>query len=310
MGVKSLGVLLICLLVGIGIGWKGILPPRISAWSGRAITLGVIFLLLSMGMKIGTDPKTLSQLAGYGLQALFYALATIALSLGIVYLLERIFVPVSTLVDFEMGIEKNAHPYRMTVIILVAFIVGIIIGITIFPEAGKAYLSDLTNWALDLTLFAVGLDLGLNKSIWQQIMKLGWHVFLAPLGVVIGSIAAGMIIGKILGWTFMEGGAVGAGFGWYSLSGVLISEIHSTSLGTIAFLSNVMRELLSILLVPFLAKRVGPLALVAPGGATTMDTTLPLISAVGPSGVAVIAFVNGICLSALVPVLVPLLLGK
>lgn len=305
-----MGILLLCLILGVVLGWKRWLPQRILAWSGRAINLGVIFLLLTMGIKIGVDPETLSKIAGYGLQALIFGFLTVAVSLGLVWALERWLFPTHMMIGFEMGIEKNAHPYRMTLTIFVAFSIGIVIGMIFFPEVGKPYLSTLTNGALYLTLFAVGLDLGNNQKIWKQMTHLGWYVFLAPAGVAVGSIIAGMLAGKLMGWTFMEGGAVGAGFGWYSLSGVLISEIHSTSLGTVAFLSNVIRELLSILLVPFLAQRVGPLTLVAPGGATTMDSTLPLISAVGPPGVAVIAFVNGICLSALVPILVPLFLGK
>jgi len=170
-------------------------------------------------------------------------------------------------------------------------------------------LPTLTNWALELTLLAVGIDLGLNSTVFKQLLHLGWRVFLAPLGVIIGSILSAMLVGELFGWTWREGGAVGAGFGWYSLSGILITELHSVALGTIAFLSNIMRELIAILLVPILARRVGPLTLVAPGGATTMDSTLSVIAAVGPPGSALIALVNGLCLSALVPILVPLLLG-
>lgn len=306
-----MGILLLCLIVGVGLGWKRWLPQRILVWSGRAITFGVFFLLLTMGIKIEVDPETLSKLAGYGLQSLIFALLTVTVSLGLVWALERWLVPPThMMIELEMGIEKNAHPYRMTLIIFVAFSLGIVIGMIFFPETGKPYLSTLSNGALYVLLLAVGLDLGNNRKIWKQIMHLGWYVFLAPAGVAVGSIIAGMLTGKLMGWTFMEGGAVGAGFGWYSLSGVLISELHSTSLGTIAFLSNVIRELLSILLVPLLARKVGPLTLVAPGGATTMDSTLTLISAIGPPGISVIAFVNGICLTALVPILVPLFLGK
>lgn len=306
----TLGILFLCLLLGGVIGWRRLLPRRVLGWSGKAMMLGVFFLLLTMGMKIGVDRETLRQMGVYGLQALGFAVASVTLSIGIVWGVERWFVPTYVMSELEIEIESSAHPYRMTVMILVAFVIGIILGIFVFPTEGQRYLSQLTNGALDFTLFAVGLDLGMNQKIWKQIFHLGWHVFLAPLGVIVGSIAAGMLAGKLLGWTFMEGGAVGAGFGWYSLSGVLISEMHSVRLGTIAFLSNVLRELLSILLVPLLARRVGPLTLVAPGGATTMDTTLPLIAAAGPPEVAVIAFVNGICLSALVPVLVPLFLGR
>lgn len=51
------------------------------------------------------------------------------------------------------------------------------------------------------------------------------------------------------------------------------------------------------------------MALVAPSGATAMDSTLPLLVAVGPKGIGIVAIISGLSLSLLVPVLVPLVLG-
>ena len=304
-------VLFLCLAAGAVLGWKRWLPKRILALSGRAMTIGVVFLLVSMGVRLGADRETLRQLGNYGLQALLFAVGTVLASMFLVWSLERLFVRVTTLSGgAKFGSTGSAHPYRMTALILLAFVVGVGLGTVFFTGVGEESLSLLANVALNFTLFAVGLDLGLNREVWREVWHLGWQVLLAPLGVALGSVTAGMIIGRVLGWSWLEGGAVGAGFGWYSLSGILITELHSVSLGTIAFLSNVLRELLSILIIPWLARRAGALTLVAPGGATTMDTTLPLIAAVGQPGAAVVAFVNGICLSALVPVFVPLLLGK
>lgn len=307
-----MATLLGCIVFGVVLGWKRLLPKRFLSNSGRIITGAIIFLLITMGLKIGLDRETLSQLGKYGLQALLFAVTTIMFSLALVAVLEKIFigkVGFPKVGKLEVKADSSPHPYRMTVIIVGAFFAGIVLGFALELPAVNNYLSSLTNYALYFTLFAVGIDLGLNKEMWKQFIIMGRFVFLAPFGVAVGSVLAGMAAGKLLGWTAFEGGAVGAGFGWYSLSGVIISEMHSVSLGTIAFLSNVMREILSIIITPFLARGKGKLILVAPGGATTMDTTLPIIAAVGPPGIAIIAFINGVVLSALVPILVPLFLG-
>lgn len=89
------------------------------------------------------------------------------------------------------------------------------------------------------------------------------------------SVAAAVLAGLLLAMPLKEAVAVGAGFGWYSLSGVLIAATHSVELGATAFLANVARELMAFLLIPLLVSRVGKLAAIAPGGATTMDSTLP-----------------------------------
>ena len=303
-------LLLLSLAVGILLGWRRWLPERVLAWSSKAMTVGVTFLLVTMGIRIGSDRDTIAMLGSYGLQALVFAVAAVVGSVLVVAVLEHFLVRNQALPDNTgLEIQKSAHPYRLTLIILASFILGIMIGRLVFPLAWREYLPMLTNVALNLTLLAVGLDLGVNSKVFRQILRLGWRVFLAPLGVIIGSILSAILVGQLFGWTWREGAAVGAGFGWYSLSGILITELHSVALGTVALLTNVIREILAILLIPVLARRVGQLTLVAPGGATTMDSTLSLIAAAGPPGSALVALVNGVCLSALVPVLVTLLLS-
>ncbi|CAA7600719.1 Lysine exporter LysO [Acididesulfobacillus acetoxydans] len=353
---------LVFLLLGVLCGWKAWLPRRILYQSSRMVTLGVFFLLLTMGIRIGADRTILGRLGSYGFQAFLFAVSTVLASLVLVSGFERLSgrrwvhrseakVGGSQVLSEDMieaappgGVkspketsqpvreaggkkirgecnrarenrpepdaEAEKKPLRMIGLILAALAAGILVGLSHLVHGLEQYLTGLTDGALYFTLFSVGLDLGGSKELWREVRSLGWYVLLAPLGVAAASVGAGMLMGKLLGWTWREGGAVGAGFGWYSLSGVLITQLDSVALGTVAFLANVFRELLSILLLPLLARRMGVLSLVAPGGATTMDTTLPVIAAVGPPEVVVIALVNGITLSALVPVLVPLLLGK
>ncbi|MGI1658694.1 MAG: lysine exporter LysO family protein [Desulfitobacterium sp.] len=306
-------ILFACLIVGAVVGWFRVLPKIFLDQAGRGMMIGVLLLLLTMGLRIGVDRTTLSQLGSFGFQAFIFAVAAILGSVVTVQLLERLFVGKSPLLPehdtMEVSATETAHPHRMTSAIMGAFALGILWGMTFFPETWTNTLPLITDLALDFTLVMVGIDLGMNREIWKHMIKVGWRVFLAPFGVVIGSIIAAMAVGLCFGWDFREGGAVGAGFGWYSLSGVLISDLHSVSLGTIAFLSNIFREVLAIIFAPFLAKKIGPLALVAPSGATAMDSTLPVLVAVGPKGIGIVAIISGLSLSLLVPVLVPLVLG-
>jgi len=76
----------------------------------------------------------------------------------------------------------------------------------------------------------------------------------------------------------------------------------------IALLSNIIREIATLLLAPLLARYLGRLAPVAAGGATAMDTTLPIIVQVSGEEYGVMAIVSGVLLTTAVPVLVTLLL--
>ena len=78
--------------------------------------------------------------------------------------------------------------------------------------------------------------------------------------------------------------------------------------GTIAFLANVFREMLTFIVVPFVASHLNYYCAIAPAGATAMDTTLGIISKNTNGTIAVLSFVSGVICTLLVPVLVPIFL--
>jgi len=192
----------------------------------------------------------------------------------------------------------------MMLVPVISVVIGIITGIFIIPSNMQSTVQTVADYALLLLIFGVGIDLGLKQNIWQSLKKLGLKIFLVPLGVVVGTLTGSIIAGFLLQLPIYEALAIGSGFGWYSLSGVILSQQYSIEAGTLSFMTNLAREFITLLSVPFLAKKVSYLSAVAPGGATTMDTTLPLISQSTKSEMTMIALINGVVLSTLVPILV------
>jgi uncharacterized membrane protein YbjE (DUF340 family) len=186
---------------------------------------------------------------------------------------------------------------------------GMLIGKLGIPGFLSENLDLISSAALNILLFTIGLDLGRNKEIWVKIKGFGYRIILLPIGIAIGSILGAAVICLIINYPLNYGTAVGAGFGWYSLSGVILKDLVNVELGTIAFLANIFRELMALITIPFIALHLGGITAVAPGGATSMDTTLPLISKTAGVDVAVLAFISGAVLSGLVPILVPLLVN-
>ena len=192
----------------------------------------------------------------------------------------------------------------MTAKIFIAVFSGIMIGVFLLNESIDKYMELIINIGLCILLFFVGIEIGNNKGILKKVKKIGFKVFLIPLMVAIGSIVGTIIAGIFLGMPINESGAIGAGFGWYSLSAIELSQ-HSAYLGTLAFVTNISREIMALVSIPFIAKYIGKLEGIAPAGATAMDVSLPVISKSGGANIAIIAFVTGVVLSSLVPILVP-----
>ena len=195
----------------------------------------------------------------------------------------------------------------MSISILVVLVLGIGAGY-ILPENISGFIDSASSYMLLVLLFSVGIDMGLNKEVFTRIKELGFKILLIPFGIVVGSLCGGAITSFLVNLPVKDSLAISAGLGWYSLSGIMITEAGNPVAGTIAFLSNVFREMLTFVVVPFIASHLNYYCAIAPAGATAMDTTLGIISRNTDATVAVLSFVSGVICTLVVPVLVPVFL--
>lgn len=168
----------------------------------------------------------------------------------------------------------------------------------------------LSFYALCVLMFCVGVGLGSDPQTLRNFRTLSPRLMLLPLGTLVGTLAGSLLACLLLAHrSAADCLAVGSGFGYYSLSSIFITEYKSAELGTVALLANVVREMLTLLLAPFLARWFGPLAPISAGGATTMDTTLPVILQASGNRFAVVSVYHGFLVDFSVPFLVTLFCG-
>jgi uncharacterized membrane protein YbjE (DUF340 family) len=170
--------------------------------------------------------------------------------------------------------------------------------------------SDFTLYVLYVQILFVGICMGaeLNRSI-ALIKSLNVRILLVPFTTVIGT-----LLGVLLFSIFINSMplsdllATGSGFGYYSLSSIYIAEIRGETLGIIALLTNIAREIIGLAFTPLFAKHFGKLAPIAAAGATSMDTCLPVITANVGKNYAIISVFSGTVVTILVPFLITFIL--
>ncbi|MBI9069307.1 MAG: lysine exporter LysO family protein [Salinivirgaceae bacterium] len=196
-----------------------------------------------------------------------------------------------------------------SLLIVMCFAIGLLMSFYQFiPEF--LIETDYSSYVLYILMFIVGIGVGSDTESLKVLKRVNFKILLIPLTVVVGSLAATALFSTLLSDISMkEAMAVGAGFGYYSLSSILINEMHSETLGTIALLANVIREIITLLFAPLMVMAFGKLAPVAAGGATAMDTTLPIIIKVSGNEYGLMAVFSGVVLTVLVPFLVTFILS-
>lgn len=192
----------------------------------------------------------------------------------------------------------------MTITILVSVIMGMLCGYFIIPENIVANMNTLVTIALNLLILFVGIDVGSNRELIKSLKKSGFKILLIPFCIILGSFTGGIVTSLIFGISMKSGLSIAAGFGWYSLSGIMLTNLDSAQIGTIAFLTNIFREIIAVVLIPIVAVKLNHYTAIAPAGASSMDTTLPLISKATSPEITIISFLNGVILSSLVPIFI------
>ncbi len=176
-------------------------------------------------------------------------------------------------------------------------------------------LHDLSMYVLYALMFQVGIGIGSNKKLKELVKSLRPKMLLVPMATIVGTLLFSAFASLLLSqWSVFDCMAVGSGFAYYSLSSILITQFKepsiglqlATELGTIALLANISREILTLLAAPLLVRWFGNLAPISAGGATTMDTTLPIITRTAGQQFVVVSIFHGFVVDFSVPFLVTL----
>lgn len=190
-----------------------------------------------------------------------------------------------------------------SIIILSFFATGLLLGIyRIVPEHWLQY--EFSFYVLCALMFSVGFSIGQQPETVRQFKILPSRFVLLPLTTILGTWLGALAVSAFTNHSLTETLAVSSGLGYYSLSSILITQYKGIELGTIALLSNIFREIIALLLAPFLVKYFGKLAPIAAGGATTMDTTFPVIVRFSGKEYTIVSIYHGFVTDLAVPFMV------
>ncbi|KLV09335.1 membrane protein [Photobacterium aquae] len=185
---------------------------------------------------------------------------------------------------------------KLIFVVAGGLVVGLIAGIDL------GWVDKASEAILLLLLFMIGIQLRNSGMTLKQIL-LNKKGMLIALTIVATSLPGGLIAAWLLDLPYQHGLAMASGFGWYSLAGILIGDSLGPVMGGVAFLNELMRELIALSLIPMIIARY-PSTAIGYAGATAMDFTLPIIQSCGGIRCVPIAIVSGFILSLLVPVLI------
>jgi uncharacterized membrane protein YbjE (DUF340 family) len=289
---------------------------RIGQKDGRIVetftAVTFYFLIATIGFRIGTTKKLLSQLEKLGIVSLCFAVLTM---LGTLIVLLLLFLPIHgrggrlKTERRHRSFRSLTREFRDPVILIIVLGAGILSGIMTRPVS-----QNVSEWIirslLYVLLFVIGIGFAQKKIPLRKVLNRP-DLLLVPLGTAFGSLLGGLLaalaLQRFLPITWGKAMAVAAGFGWYSLSGIILTDLDGPFLGTVALLSNMLRETIALICIPAVARCPVPNIAIGMGGATSMDVTLPVIErSLGPES-APVALISGALLSAAVPLLVPLL---
>jgi len=284
-------------------GWAPRLGPLAGTWMGRVTPV----LVALQGVAVGGAPEVVAQLPVLGLRALVIALAAMGGSVALAWL----WLGVQG-IGAQGSLQSHAagaavHPLRASASMALALGVGVVAGaLGLWPVGGSwPSIGDAAWWSVLVLCVLIGVDLG-SGDLRARLRETGRGLLRVPCAVVVGSLVGGALVGL---WLGPVAPASAAGFGWYSLAGPLVTQSMGAEAGAVAFLANLMRELVALLLIPVVvAQRPAGSALgAALAGAPAMDTALPFLARYGGGEAALVGLVSGATVSVLAPVLVTLI---
>lgn len=273
-----------------------------------AIAMDIILysLLFLMGVNTASIEDIESQIMRLGFDAL---ISTVLVILGCILSATLLGLLLSRRVSASQHVRQKITWVRLKTPLAMIGIVVAGIAVALMTNLFTWYDSSMITIVLYLLLFLVGMQMVQHEVDLLPLVKSPIMVLL-PLSTVVGTYLGALAIPLLTDFTIREAMTLVSGFGWYSLSGVLISSMGDPQLGAVSFLSNLFRESFAFILIPLLATMSRfSFSAISIAGATSMDVTLPLLKKSLGDTVVPLSIAHGVVMTLVAPFLIPLWFG-
>ena len=302
----------ICIAIGTLINWKG-LPEKLLDIINIIMNSALMLLMAVVGLNVGTSREVLDNIGRIGLNCIIMCLSSVFFAILIIAVMEKTILPLEEIrlkLLKEKGLDLKAAPETkgvdpLMICMPLAIILGLLLGIIVFPDISGKTLDTLLNISLVFLYTGAGVSLATNKIAFLYIKKLGLRILLIPLGIFVGGLISGFLMAKVLGVDMCWSVTASSTMGYYSLPGAYMTEAYGVEAGIYGFMVNIFRDIVTVTLMP-LIKRISKGAPLASGAGGCMDSMfIPVTRAVGPE-LGIAGLISGTIITVFVPFWLPL----
>ena len=288
-------ITLVSVLVPLLIGFFIRMPTKWLRLIDKLLIILVYIILLLIGVSLSRVENLGAQLPVIAAASALLFVCVIGLNVAVLIWFDRRY-PIQTEGGSRKANVSIVGSLKQMSCMLLGFAWGKIMSTVWLPP------EKLSTWCLMLLVLLVGIQLrsGGVKLKDALVSKRGMQIcFLTTVSAMAGGLLFAALMPAVQ-WN--QGVALASGFGWYSLSGIVMTEAYSPIWGSVVLLNDLAREFSALMFIPVLMRRY-PSAAVGLGGATSLDFTLPVIQSAGGAEAVILAISFGFVINILAPIL-------
>ena len=291
-------ITLILVLTPMFIGFAIPVNTKMTALAEKGLSYLVFIILGLIGIELAQVEGLGSQVGEIALYVTILSILTIGTGLFGLILFDRLRPwhakkPVAKSKAHRVSIRGSL---AQVICVVIGFVIGYFLPATYMPPENTMTV------LLMILISLVGIGLKGSGITLKEVLlnKRGVEMsIIFTLAVLIGGLLFALLFSEV-SWT--KGLALASGFGWYSLSAIVMTDSYGAIWGSVALFNDLIREFFALIFIPVFMRKY-PSASVGLGGATSLDFTLPIIQQSGGLKVVPLAISFGFIINIVAPVL-------
>ena len=294
-------ITLVLVLMPLFIGFMIPANPKLTQFADKGLSYLVFVILTLIGIELSQVEGLGSQIGEIVLYVTILSILTIGTGLFGLMLFDRL----RPWHAKQPSGKSKAHrvSIRGSLVQVICVVIGLIVGY--FLPASYMPPENTMTILLMILILLVGIGLKGSGITLKEVLLNQRGVEMSiifTVAVLVGGLLFALLFSEV-SWT--KGLALASGFGWYSLSAIVMTDAYGAIWGSVALFNDLIREFFALIFIPVFMRKY-PSASVGLGGATSLDFTLPIIQQSGGLKVVPLAISFGFIINIVAPVLMVL----